>query len=205
MSRGDPNLPPANLAKRSLAPHTKLIRGLYWRISHQAAPLVDWSSSTGRFSDPSLPLRVLYFSAYKETSFRERFGQELRDQDPDTRALSEAMLSERVWKTIAPTKSSSLRVIDLTNLPTLQKIGADGATFMAAYSFTHAWAQELMNHPDAIDGIVYRSRLFSQKKCVALFERSISEAAIRMQTVSPRPIDDPIVVRILSRESVRLV
>ena len=204
MSRGDPKFPPANLAARNLANHAKLLKGQYWRISHKNAPLIDWSDNAeSRFSHPSLPCKVLYFASLKVTAFWERFGEDLRDQDPSTRAISEHLLAERVWKMLRCV--SSLRVIDLTDPATIREIGADGATFLGLYPFTQQWTKALMDHPFAIDGLIYSSRLNTPKKCVALFERSHSAAALKVSVKDPHPIDDPIILEILTKERISLV
>jgi hypothetical protein len=204
MSRGDPTPPPADLAERDLGDRIRLLRGAYWRFSHRNAPLIDWSDGAGaRFSNPDLPCKVLYLAPFKVTAFWERFGEDLRDQDLTTRAISERILADRVWKAVRV--KTGLRIVDLTDNPTLRYLGADGATFFAAYEFTQRWAGALMSHPAAIDGIVYGSRLNPPKKCVALFERAHSATALKISVRPPLPLDDPVILRILARERIRLV
>jgi hypothetical protein len=139
----------------------------------------------------------------KSTSFWERFGEELRDQDPASRAISEELLRERVWKKVRC--STKLRLLNLTDPGTLRAIGADGATFFAPYEFTQKWAGAFMDHPILIDGLVYGSRLNTPKKCVALFKRAATTALIKVDVVKPVPIDDPEVLGILIREQITLV
>lgn len=204
MSRGDPRPPPADLATRSLASHIKTVSSTFWRLSHAAAPLVDWSNNRyARFSRPDLPCRVLYLASGKGTALWERFGDELTDQAAATRALSRKLLAERVWKEVTMLKR--LKVLDLTLPSTLRAIGADGATFLAHYGVTQAWAAVLMAHPAGLDGVIYVSRLNPRNKCLALFERARPSDPLRVRIKAPAPIDDPVVLAILGRQKVRLV
>lgn len=204
MGRGDPRLPPGDLAARKLDGVIRPLFGKFWRISRAGDPLIDWSGKPGaRFSHPSLPNRVLYVSPRKATAFWERFGDEILDQMPGSCAISERLLSERIWKTV--TVTARLRALDLTDVATLRRIGADGATFLAPYPITRQWAACFMTHPSAIDAVLYASRLDSRQKCVAIFERPNTVAALGVRQSGPPPVDDSEVLSILAKHGVSLV
>ncbi len=204
MSRGDPRLPPADLAERDLRPHFITLSGSYWRICHPEAPELDWSASDGaRFSSPALPCRVLYLSESKATAFWECFGEDLLDQLPDVRALPRRLLAERTWKTVNVTPS--LEVLDLTDSATLRTLGADAATFLAPYVITQRWAGALMAHPAQIGGLAYASRLDTPGRCAALFERPKSALGLSVTPSPPGLINDPVVLGILANAGISLL
>jgi hypothetical protein len=203
MSRGDPRLPPPDLDKRDLGRLIVAPSELYWRISHKDAPLLDWSDNAeSRFSNPALPFKVLYIAEERCTAFWERFGEDLVDQDPASRSLSDRMLRERVWKNVFC--SLPVRLLDLTGAETLREISADASTFLAPYPYTQKWAAALMAHPANIDGVIYASRLDTPKSCVALFSR-VSSEMVGVNQAEFLPINDPEIMRILSEENIALV
>lgn len=51
----------------------------------------------------------------------------------------------------------SVEVFDATG-PNLSKLGTDAQLLTAGYTKTRQWAQRLMDHPQSIGGILYRSR-----------------------------------------------
>jgi hypothetical protein len=207
--RGTPVLPPADLATRALTDCLVPVSGEFFRISHENAPLVDWSASDGaRFSGPTLPCQVLYLAATKETCFWERFGEDLRDQPVDKRGLSAKLLAERVWKRVEIAPEAPARCLDLRDAETLRRLGADGGTFLAPYDVTQAWASALMAHPAGIDGLVYSSRLNTPEQCLALFDRphfTATPASLSATVLPVRPIDDPELLAILARARIALL
>ncbi len=207
--RGTPARPPADLSSRDLSDRLVDVAGEFVRISHEKAPLLDWSDSAGaRFSKPGLPCKVLYLANTKETCFWERFGEEIRDQTLDKRGLSAKLLAERVWKQIRIETGSAARCLDLRDAETLRRIGADGGTFFATYEVTQAWAEALMAHPVKIDGLVYTSRLNTPENCVALFggpRFTATSSPVSATVLAVRPIDDPELLAILARSRIALL
>jgi hypothetical protein len=207
--RGTPVLPPADLATRALTDCLVPVSGEFFRISHENASLVDWSASDGaRFSGPTLPCQVLYLAATKETCFWERFGEDLRDQPVDKRALGAKLLAERVWKTVAIAPEAPARCLDLRKVEMLRRLGADGGTFLAPYDVTQAWAAALMSHPAGIDGLVYSSRLNTPEQCLALFDRprfTATPSPVSTSVLAVRPIDDPEMLAVLARSRIALL
>jgi hypothetical protein len=206
--RGDAKPPPADLAGRDLGLHVVFVDTSGWRISHEEAPLVDWSASAeARFSHPDLPFKVLYLGMSKETCFWERFGEEIRDQAPGARAISRKLLAERVWKTWKIDGDDALRCLDLTDMTTLRAMGADAATFLSSYGITQAWSKALMEHPAGIDGLVYASRLNAPDRCHAIFARpplAANPTLFALAVSAVRPIDDPELLALLLRENIGL-
>jgi hypothetical protein len=94
----------------------------------------------------------------------------LNDQPQDQKTLYEAThLRPRHWVRFAV--RPPLRVIDVTRAATLRNLGADAATFLAEYPVTQRWAEALMRHPASLDGLLYRSRLDGDARCLAVFGR----------------------------------
>jgi hypothetical protein len=173
--RGLPRPPPADFAARTLP----IVRasGVFYRCAAKSRPLVDLDArDTSRFSHPSMPFPVLYLAKDKLTSFWECFGDELNDQPEEDKALYEkAHLGPRQW--VRFNLRPPLRVIDVTNVTTLRRMGADASTFLAEYVVTQKWADALMRHPAKLDGFYYGSRLDSGKRCLAVFGRPSLHAA----------------------------
>ncbi len=207
--RGTPARPPADLSSRDLTDRLVDVAGEFVRISHEKAPLLDWSDSDGaRFSKPGLPCTVLYMANTKETCFWERFGEEIRDQPLDKRGISAKLLAERVWKSITIPPGNAARCLDLRDAETLRRIGADGGTFLATYDVTQAWAAALMGHPTGIDGLVYTSRLNTPESCVALFGRPrflATPSPVGAAVLPVRPLDDPELLTLLARERIAVL
>ena len=206
--RGDAKPPPSDLAGRDL--RSAIVHPVLsgWRISHEKAPLVDWSASgEARFSHPGHPFKVLYLGMSKETCFWERFGEDIRDQPLDARAISPKILGERVWKTWTIGAGDGLRCLDVSDMKTLRAIGADGATFLASYGITQAWSKALMEHPAGLDGLVYASRLNAPDRCLAIFGRpalAAQPSLFSMAVSAVRPIEDPELLGLFLREGIGL-
>jgi hypothetical protein len=170
--------------------------------------MVDWSDKKdSRFSNPALPFKVLYLAPSKITGFWERFGEELRDQEPDCRFLSKAEIAERVWKQCSLTVTQPARLLDVRSAEVLRTLGADASTFLSTYDVTQAWAEALMNHPSDIDGIIYNSRLDAPKECVAVFgkPRFVSDPNFLSVKLSPpHPITDTALIAALFAADVDL-
>jgi hypothetical protein len=207
--RGTPARPPADLSSRDLTDRLVDVAGEFVRISHEKAPLLDWSDSAGaRFSKSGLPCKVLYVANAKETCFWERFGEEIRDQAFEKRGLSAKLLAERVWKQVAIEPGNAARCLDLREAETLRCIGADGGTFLATYDVTQVWAEALMVHPAGIDGLVYTSRLNTPESCLALFGRPrflATPSPVGATVLRVRPLDDPELLTLFARERIALL
>ena len=186
---------------------TLTAKGTFYRCAAKTRPLVDWDSrDTSRFSHPALPFPVLYLSEDKLTGFWECFGDELNDQPQEDKALYKAKhLEPRQW--VRFRIDVKLRVIDVTDMATLRKIGADAATFLADYTITLRWAKQLMEHPAGLDGFFYSSRLDGGRRCLAVFGRPPllkSPATFRAKADGPL-LEDLDLLVFLAREKVSII
>ena len=205
MTRGTPKPPPADFKKRTLP--TLTANGAFYRCAAKTRPLVDWDSrDASRFSHPSLPFPVLYLSEDKLTGFWECFGDELNDQPQDDKALYKAKhLEPRQW--VRFQIDVKLRVIDVTDMATLRKIGADAATFLADYTITQQWAKQLMERPAGLDGFFYSSRLDGGRRCLAIFGRPpLFKSPATFQAKADGPLlEDLDLLVFLAREKVSII
>ena len=205
MTRGTPKPPPADFKRRSLP--TLTAKGTFYRCAAKTRPLVDWDSrDTSRFSHPALPFPVLYLSEDKLTGFWECFGDELNDQPQDDKALYKTKhLEPRQW--VRFQIDVKLRVIDVTDMATLRKIGADAATFLADYTITQQWAKQLMEHPAGLDGFFYSSRLDGGRRCLAVFGRPpLFKSPATFQAKADGPLlEDLDLLVFLAREKVSII
>jgi hypothetical protein len=205
LTRGTPKAPSPVFNKRALP--TLTANGEFYRCAAKTRPLVDWDSrETSRFSHPSLPFPVLYLSEDKLTGFWECFGDELNDQPQDDKALYKTRhLEPRQW--VRFQIDAKLHVIDVTDVSTLRKIGADAATFLADYTITQKWAKQLMEHPAGLDGFFYRSRLDGGKRCLAVFGRPhLRSSPGLFQAKSDGPLlEDLDLLLFLARERVSII
>ena len=205
MTRGTPKPPPADFKRRSLP--TLTAKGTFYRCAAKTRPLVDWDSrDTSRFSHPALPFPVLYLSEDKLTGFWECFGDELNDQPQEDKALYKAKhLEPRQW--VRFQIDVELRVIDVTDMATLRKIGADAATFLADYTITQRWAKQLMEHPAGLDGFFYSSRLDGGRRCLAVFGRPpLFKSPATFQAKADGPLlEDLDLLVFLAREKVSII
>ncbi len=81
---------------------------------------------------------------------------------------------------------SPLRLVSMHGAG-LHRVGATAASCMGDYEVSRAWAVALHGHPDAPDGILYRSRHDDDGLAVALFDR----AARRVKAGESAPLTDP--------------
>ena len=98
----------------------------------------------------------------------------MNDPSQDDKALYKSKhLEPRQWVRLQI--ATKLHVINVTDVASLRKIGADAATFLADYTITQKWAKQSMEHSAGLDGFFYRSGLDGSKRCLAVFGRPRSE------------------------------
>jgi RES domain len=92
-------------------------------------------------------------------------------------------------------------------MATLRKIGADAATFLAAYTITQQWAKQLMEHPANLDGFFYSSRLDGGRRCLAVFGRlPLFKSPATFQAKADGPLlEDLDLLVFLAREKVSII
>jgi hypothetical protein len=173
-------------------PLTRVRAGTRWLRIHPRPKSALWFGPTAgkpgvnRFDDPAGRFRVCYLGTTIDVCFAETF---LRN--PPVRILAIEDLALRSVAAIETTRD--LRLVALHG-PDLARLGvtadlASGAT----YAVSRAWSRALWEHPDAPDGIVYRSRHDDSALCVAIYHRA--KAALRI-VEDRRLADDP---RLLAR------
>lgn len=118
---------------------------------------------TSRYDDPACVFGTLYVGETLEVAFVETM---LRN--PKLRVVSLAEVTARRWATIQA--SRDLRLVDFCGSG-LSAVGTTGAVNTGSYRVSQAWAAALHGHPDAPDGILYRSRHNPSLRCAAIFDR----------------------------------
>lgn len=181
---GPPPLPPADLhAHRLPLVEYEAARRL-WRI-HPAerAPLFFGPAPglppRGRWDAPDGSFGVCYlaehsFSAFAETFLRNPGCMLLEAEDLQARALARIHVR------------SPLRLVSMHGAG-LHRVGATAASCMGDYGVSRAWAAALHGHPDAPDGILYRSRHDDDGLAIALFDR----ARPKVKEGESAPLTDP--------------
>lgn len=166
---GPPPLPPADLHARRLPVVEFETAWRLWRI-HPAdrAPLFFGPAQgvppRGRWDAPDGAFRVCYlaehsFSAFAETFLRAPGTLLLETEDLQARALARVHVR------------SPLRLVPMHGAG-LHALGATAASCTGDYAVSRAWAAALHGHPQAPDGIRYRSRHDDDGFAIALFDRA---------------------------------
>jgi len=112
---------------------------------------------------------LLVLSADKLTAFWEVFSERLLSLAPADRVLLPDVLDARRW--IRFDVPPNLKVFDATEIKALRAIGASNMCFHGDFALSQVWADAVWNHPEAVDGILYRSDK-NRNKCVSLFRRT---------------------------------
>ena len=123
---------------------------------------------TYRFDAPDASYGVMYAGLDLVTCVAESI---LRDDARNGRCtLYESDLAEQVVTTFRPV-TRRLRLVKLYG--TMLELGIDGQISTCPdYAITQAWSSALHGHPEEPDGLVYASRLNTEGKAVAVFERA---------------------------------
>lgn len=175
MTGGKPawRLPPSDLAARplpviDLAAGTHLVRihGIT-RHPHFFGPP---STPRHRFDDPQGEFGVCYLGLEDAGTFAETF---LRAQD--LKALARTDLATQALAD--GTLTRGVRLVEFSGAGLVQ-LGIPAGTVHATYRVTRPWARAFWAHPDAPDGILYRSRFDNDCHCVALFDRAAAALSI---------------------------
>lgn len=156
---------PPDLPVSTLSANTKL-----WRV-HRVGYDPLWFGPTpgqppqNRFDAPAGEYRVCYFghdfeSAFVETLVRGRANRLIALAELKERAASEAPLVREVR--LARVHSDGLVHLAMSA----------AVPHAAEYDECHELALAVWRHPDAVDGIEYRSRWDDSRLCVALFDRA---------------------------------
>lgn len=159
--------PPADFRSRELP--TVGSKGTWYRLNDR-----DFTSSVyfdrsgkGRFDSPAQGYGILYVGADVYASWIECYGR-----THGAKGVSEIALKQRNLFTI--NSQRELVFADLTGNG-LVKMGADARLSSGSYVAARQWAQAIYDHPQAVDGIRYRSRHDDERYCYGIFERCADE------------------------------
>lgn len=175
MTGGRPawRLPPPDLSRRplpivDLAAGTPLVRiHEVTRHPHYFGPP---ASPRHRFDDPEGAFGVCYLALDDAGAFVETY---LRAQD--LRAIARADLA--LGALADGTLQRAVRLVEFAGAGLVQ-LAVPAGTVHATYRVTQAWARAFWSHPDAADGMLYRSRFDDDCRCVALFDRASAALTI---------------------------
>jgi hypothetical protein len=165
MAPPDPGpLPPLDFATRRLPTETIAAGSRLLRIHRSSVgPLFFGSTGGNRFDDPVRTYGVCYFGTSIEGAFAETCLRAV-----GARFVALTFLDERSFAAVEVT--SPLQVVSLHG-PGLAQLGATSVVSSGAHALAQQWSQAIHDHPQAPDGIAYRSNHDNGELCVALFER----------------------------------
>jgi len=163
--------PPKDLNRRKLL-IAKYDRQLF-RISKtsRGKPGVVYFGKNGteRFDDPDSDYGVCYLAEDEYGAFIEVFGQSLET------LLDEDYIYARALSTLEP--KHPLRLVDVTGRGAAW-ISAAGEMACGDRALSQEWSKALYNHPEKVDGILYRCRHDQERFSVALFDRAKGVLAV---------------------------
>lgn len=169
MTGGRPSwqLPPATLATNplplvSLSVGTTLVR--VHSVGRHPYYFGPPSAPRHRFDDPDGRFGVCYLALEDAGAFAETVLRAQRLKAVALADLAKLALADGVL--VAPA-----RLVEFGGAGLVQ-LGAPAGTVHTTYRVTQAWARAFWDHPDAPDGIRYRSRFDDDCHCVALFDRA---------------------------------
>jgi hypothetical protein len=170
-------LPPPDFASRDL-PLEEIPAGARLIRIHQThlGPLFFGATGGNRFDDPNKTYGVCYLAKTLEGAFAETCLRSV-----GARFVAMTFMEARSVSAIAV--KAKLRLLSLHG-PGLTQIGATGAVTSGPHVIAQQWSRAIHDHPDAIDGIAYRSNHDNAEICVALFDRVKS----RLAPVGPEPL-----------------
>jgi hypothetical protein len=159
--------PPKDFRSRELP--TVSSQGTWYRLNDRDFPssLYFDRSGSGRFDSPAQGCGILYVGADVYASWIECYGR-----THGAKGVSEIVLRQRNLFTIDSQRE--LVFADVTGNG-LVKMGADARLSSGSYVAARQWAQAIYDHPQAVDGIRYRSRHDDERYCYGIFERCADE------------------------------
>jgi len=170
------------------------------RVHSKDYPAVGFRVVTNhRFSHPASPGGLLYLGESLETCLWESFGDELPD--------NQDRLSASRWKSSHLSRVQSkatFRICDLTDENVRLALGVDlSALLHPDLAIPHEWGLAIQNHPSAVDGLRYLSRL-NQQPSVVLFERPGASGKLWETLIGALP-DVIQATEFLVRKSIKLI
>ena len=121
-----------------------------------------------RFDAPDGEYGVLYVGVDPHVAFIESF--QIAGIRP---VVTESKLKERSLSRIRTPRPA--RLVNLAKSGALTRIGADARIFTASYTISQRWSRAIWNHPESLDGILYRPRHDPARLAAAFFDRIAAE------------------------------
>jgi len=146
---------------------------------------LGYGKTPSRFSDPRRRIEenrfgVLYLGETLKVCFLEAVLRDRRNGEIGDFPIDEIELKARLSATIRPTRE--LRLIDLRDDGPLRMGIPTDVVRAADQTLARAWSVAIYDHPEAVDGILYPSRLNNQHN-LAIYDRAVP--ALRCGSVAP--------------------
>jgi hypothetical protein len=191
-----PNLasPPAHLAELALPSETLLPGATLYRLHPtERGPKHFGRAALGRFDSPIASFGTLYAGLSPNVAFAETL---IRGKGSLIASSELALRSLCVFRVL-----NRLRLVKLCG-PALTKLHASADISSGPIAVSQQWAQALHDHPDSVDGVVYRAKYDNDELAIALFERS--HASIDEGTSKPLLDDNSLLASILDHYELAL-
>ena len=166
---GVASFPPDSLLSLRLPIEVVPARTPLHRVHRTAFPPIFFGPGLGapptyRFDSASGAFGVLYVALDFAGALVETLAR-----NPRRRMVAEADITSRAASVLRCRRD--LRVVQLHGAG-LQRLGLDNAISTGPYTPCGAWSDALFAHPEAPDGLAFRSRHDPDRLCLAIFERS---------------------------------
>lgn len=155
---------------------------IFGRIHRKAFPEpLGYGKNATRFSDPrrrkpESRFGVLYLGESLKTCFVETILRDRRDGLVGEVEIAESELTDRYYSQISV--AEPLRLIDLQDDGLLRMGIPTDVARGRSQALARKWSLAIYEHPAAVDGILYPSRLNNETN-LAIYDRAISRLAAR--------------------------
>jgi hypothetical protein len=162
--------PPPGADFHTLALPITVVGGPLVRIHRLNRHPAFWGrTGDNRFDAPAAEFGVLYAAADHHGAFIETCSTGV------SRAVSQAFLAARGWSEVHPL--GDLRLVDLSG-PGLAALGADARLCTGDHAVSQLWALAIWQHPEHVDGLLYRCRHDPSRMAAALFDRAAPHVTV---------------------------
>lgn len=182
-------LPPADFAAKRLRLHTVAAGARFGRIYMAGFPdPLGYGKSKSRFSDPRRRkpenrFGVLYLGETLAVCFLESVLRDRKDGLVDGLILEERELDERRYAEIEV--ASPLQLVDLRDNNAVAMGVPTEVIRGIRQSVGRTWSVSFYGHPQAVDGIIYPSRLNGHTN-LAIYDRAVA----KLRSDLPRRLSD---------------
>jgi RES domain len=172
------DVPPADFAARSLELKDEPVSSVWRRIydARYSNPL-GFGRSLSRFSDPSgNRFGLIYLASTTKGAFAEAV---LRDRAIGTIQPFLMSLAELESYVCAEIETEEiLNLVDLTGDRHIRLRVPTDVTRASDQTLARIWSEAFYNHPDLPDGVLYNSRLTTERN-IALYDRAIRKLKLK--------------------------